>query len=746
MDFLLLQTNIMKKIILSILLLTAVNCILFAQEEPVSDTLLREPAKLNEVIVYANKFPESAKTITQFVQVIKNKMVLRMQPNTADVLINSGNVFVQKSQMGGGSPIIRGFEASRVLIMVDGVRMNNAIYRAGHLQSIISVDNMVLDRVEVLYGPSSTLYGSDALGGVVNMFTRNPTLSATSKTKLSGDATLRLATANEEARGNITLNIGGKQWASLTSVTFGSFGDGVQGDVRRSEYPDFGKKPFIVERFGTFDSAVTNPDPNKQVASGYKQVDVTQKFLYQPKTNISHILNLQFSNTNDIPRYDRLSEVASGKPVYAEWYYGPQTRNMVAYHFNANKLDGFFSDVSITANYQHLEESRISRRFNSSSKDFRWEQVQVFGVTADVKHYSGKNELHLGVESYTNFVKSTAERRNITTNAVSRITTRYANGPTSMSYNAVYAQHTHKFNDHLTFNDGLRLNLVKLDANFADTTLMHFPFNRATQNNFAVTGNLGLVYASPKDLRLAFVLSSGFRSPNVDDLSKVFDSQTGLVIVPNTDLKPEYTYNAEINFNKYARNISIGGAVFYTWFRNAIVADKFQYNGQDSIFYNGINSEVLANQNKAKATVYGFSVNAAFKFAKNTTIDGVYTFTRGTYEGLGSSGPLDHIPPTYGRISLKHNKEKWNAECYSIFNGWKHIEDYSTSGEDNEQYATVDGMPSWFTLNIRAAVNLGENATIQLLVENVLDRNYRYFASGYSALGRSFAISLKSSF
>ena len=114
-------------------------------------------------------------------------------------------------------------------------------------------------------------------------------------------------------------------------------------------------------------------------------------------------------------------------------------------------------------------------------------------------------------------------------------------------------------------NDGLRLSYVKLDARFADTTLMHFPFNKAIQNNVAVTGNLGLVYATPKNFRLAFVLSSGFRSPNVDDLTKVFDTRTGYVVVPNTDLKPEYTYNAEINFNQYGEKFSFGGSVFYTW-------------------------------------------------------------------------------------------------------------------------------------------------------------------------------------
>ena len=111
---------------------------------------------LPEVVIYANKFPKPFKNIVQKVDFISDKNTINQQANTADILTQSGHVFVQKSQSGGGSPVIRGFEASRVLLMVDGVRLNNAIFRAGHLQNIITVDNMILDRVEVIYGPSST--------------------------------------------------------------------------------------------------------------------------------------------------------------------------------------------------------------------------------------------------------------------------------------------------------------------------------------------------------------------------------------------------------------------------------------------------------------------------------------------------------------------------------------------------------------------------------------------------------------
>jgi hemoglobin/transferrin/lactoferrin receptor protein len=732
----------MRKIMITAALCASV-CV-YAQEQKKKDTTR---GTLDEVVVFANKFPEKTKRIAQYVDVLKRPEDINYQPNPGDALINSGKIFVQKSQQGGGSPIIRGFEASRVLLMVDGVRMNNAIYRAGHLQNIVTIDNMILDRMEVLYGPSSTLYGSDALGGVVSMYTKNPTLSTNGRTTINGSATLRYASAIEENRGNLQLNIAGKQWASFTSVTYGSFGDMLQGAKRREAYPTFGMKDFIVERVGNTDVVVPNPNPNKQIPSGYKQVDVTQKFLYQASEKIKHILNLQFSNSNDIPRYDRLTEKAAGLPVFAAWYYGPQIRNMAAYHFNADQQTGFFKEIKLTASYQDIEESRITRRFQNNNKDFRWERIHVFGLSFDAKHYSGKNELHIGAESYSNFVRSTAERVNIVSGAKSRITTRYADGPTTFSSQAVFAQHTYKFNEHWTLNDGLRFNLVQMDARFVDTALTKFPFTRARQNNKAVTGNMGIVYNTSNRFRAAFVVSSGFRSPNVDDLSKVFDSRTGLVVVPNPNLKPEYTYNAELNANYTTSKYSFGAAFFYTWFSNALVQDKFTFNGQDSIFYNGVKSAVYAMQNKATAYVAGFSVNAAYTIVKGTVIDAVVTYTKGRFKDQNSvTVPLDHIPPVYGRMAITHTSDKWNASVYGLFNGWKRIADYNPNGEDNLQYATVDGMPSWFTINARAGYNFSKNLTLQLMLENITDLNYRYFASGISAPGRNLSITLRSAF
>ena len=702
---------------------------------------------LSEVVVYANKFPTASKNIVQTIGLITDKTFINQQANTADILTNSGQVFVQKSQLGGGSPVIRGFEASRVLLMVDGIRMNSAIFRAGHLQNIITVDNMILDRVEINYGPSSTMYGSDALGGVVNLFTKNPTLNTSAAWKTNGNVIYKYANGQNENRQHVDINIANNKWAYLTSFTNSSFGDLRQGNKRSSAYPDFGKRLFYVTRENGVDIANDNSSQvNIQKTTGYTQTDLLQKIMYKPSANVEHLLNIQLSNSSNINRYDRLTETSKGLPVYSEWYYGPQVRNMVGYKYAASALKGYFQELTVNTNYQHLEESRISRKFKSSNKDFRIENVDILGLNADLLHQQKNGDLHFGLESYYNIVKSTAYRTNIVTNANSAITTRYSDGPTNMAYQAVYLQQTKYLDAHWVLNEGIRLNMVQLNAQFKDTSLMHFPFTEAKQSNAAFTGNLGLAYNAEDGYRLTFGLSSGFRAPNVDDLTKVFDTKTGYVVVPNKDLKPEYTYNAEVNLSKSSTAFSWGASLFYTWFKNALVADKFTWNGQSKIIYQGVLSDVYATQNKAKAIVYGFNLNGRIRIMDNTDIAGTYTYTKGTYNDGSKEMPLDHIPPSYGRLGIKHGNEKWNAEVFSVFNGWKRIADYNLNGEDNEIYATKDGMPSWMTLNFASYYNPRKNISVGFQIENITDLNYRYFASGISAVGRNYILNCRLSF
>ena len=187
--------------------------LLFAQPEA-NDTS-HQTILLDEMVISANKVEESKKTVAQQIEVLRANQIAGSQAQTtADLIANTGNVFVQKSQSGGGSPVIRGFEASRILLVVDGVRMNNIIYRSGHLQNIITLDNAILERAEVLFGPSSTIYGSDALGGVIHFYTKKPLFATdTLKRKIKANAFVRYGSVNNEITGHADFNTGCRKFA-----------------------------------------------------------------------------------------------------------------------------------------------------------------------------------------------------------------------------------------------------------------------------------------------------------------------------------------------------------------------------------------------------------------------------------------------------------------------------------------------------------------------------------------------------
>lgn len=748
----------------------------FAQEKSnIKDTALKE-ISLEEVVISASNFSEKKKNIAQKIDVITAKSIAQGNAqNTGDLLINTGKIFVQKSQQGGSSPVLRGFEASRVLLVIDGVRMNNAIYRSGHLQNIITTDQNSLSRVEVMYGPSSTIYGSDALGGAVHLVTKSPVLSGNKKFLTKGTAFARYSSANQEKTIHADASIGGKKFAWLLSYNYSNFGDMKMGSRYPGNYPNFGRRSNYIDRINGIDSIVINKDDRVQKFSGYKQWDIIQKLLFKQNDHISHLLNFQFSNTNDVPRYDRLQDIRNfGAPIgttlrYAEWFYGPQKRILGAYELNAVKL-GFVDALKVNINYQDIEESRQTREYRRYDRfDSQVEKVKVFGVSVTGRKDIGNSELTAGIDAQFNDVKSRATRTNLTTGAVAKLNTRYPDGKNKMNNFGVFAQHLYKFkNKKLVLNDGIRFQSTNLQSNVEDNSFFNLPQTTVKQNSVAVTGNIGIIYTPVKSTNIKASVSSGFRAPNIDDLTKIFESSTAArqVVVPNADLKPEYTYNFDLTLNQGISNrVNIELTGYYTLFRNAILKAPFKLNGQDSIVYNGVKSQVLASQNVNKATLYGFSFAVTADIYKGLAFSSTLSYTKGSFKTDASktsavyekqangtyalvnrnvsSKPLDHIPPLMGKTSISYQHKIFNTELYLLYNGWKRLNQYNADGEDNAQYATADGMPCWMTMNWKGNVNVMKHLQVQIGVENILDRNYRYFASGFSAGGRSFLVALR---
>jgi hemoglobin/transferrin/lactoferrin receptor protein len=231
----------------------------------------------DEIIVSTTKFERNISKEPQQIDIIgSNTISYWNTPTTAELLMNTGNILVQKSQLGGGSPVMRGFEANKVLILIDGVRFNNAIFRGGHLQNVLRIDENVLDRIEVVYGPGSSIYGSDALGGVINFFTKNPMLSTNAKPLFKAGAYGRYSYAYNEKTGHIDLNLGFKKIGILGSFTFSDFGDLRQGKYGNPFIRDIWDRQYYQANINNRDTMLLNDDENKQVGSKYHQYDLSK--------------------------------------------------------------------------------------------------------------------------------------------------------------------------------------------------------------------------------------------------------------------------------------------------------------------------------------------------------------------------------------------------------------------------------------------------------------------------------------
>jgi len=733
----------MKKNILFFFVFSLFHSSIFAQDKSEKDTI---KYNFNELIISASKFEEKKYDVPQPVQSISLKQIEQTNAqNAGDLLVATGNVLSQKSQAGGGSPVIRGFEANKVLIVVDGVRMNNAIFRGGHLQNVMTIDNSMLQRAEIVFGPGSVVYGSDAFGGVMHFQTKKPVFAeGDKKFTYNGNAFTRYATANHEKTGHLDFSLGGKKFAFLTSFTYSDFDDLRQGNIRKDSLTDVWKRRYFVDRINGVDVLVTNDDINRQRFSGYSQYDFLQKFSIKQSDKAMHNLNFQFSSSSDLPRYDRLTDPKGDGLNNAEWYYGPQQRLLGSYHLDLSGEKKIYSNAQIILAFQDIKESRNQRKFGKDDLAHRNEQVNVVSLNADFKKNLEKHTVKYGIEITYNNVVSKANSENIVTGEISPLDTRYPDGGSSMFSAAAYITDSWKLSEKSRISAGLRYNHVGLKSSFNDTTFFPFPFHEAKQNNDAVTGNIGYIYSPGKDWHFSLLGSTGFRSPNVDDMSKVFESGAGTLVVPNPDLKPEYVYNGELGISKViARKIKLEASGWYSYITNAIVTKSFTINGEETVVYNGDTSAIVASQNAQTAYIAGVSGNIEAHFTSWLVLKSALTYTYGRIFSDTGQVPLDHIPPVFGRTGIQFNFKKLNAEVYAFYNGEKKLADYRLGAEDNEAYATSEGTPAWWTLNVRASYKVSINVTLQAALENIMDTNYRVFASGISSPGRNFIITLR---
>ncbi|WP_020570017.1 TonB-dependent receptor [Neolewinella persica] len=720
---------------------------------------------------------EIAAELPYQIETVNQADITRTQSlTTADALANLSGVYVQKSQFGGGSPVVRGFEANRVLLVVDGVRMNNAIFRNGHLQNTITVDPLALDRLELIYGAGALAYGSDALGGVVHFRTQEPMFkvgrqgnqAGTQDAKWEGQGAINYGTAAHSFAQSVRLAYSAENFASLTllSTTFTSH---LRAGAQRSDrFADFGLREEYVERQNGVDVVVPNDAPNQQIGTAYNQYNLLQKFRFRLKDRLELSANFQLSTTSDIPRYDALIERRAGQLRWARWDYGPQTRALAALRLDDRRPTALYDLASYLLSYQFVAEDRIQRLFGDPQAQHDLVDVHATNLQADFTKSLGNTTLRYGFDLRYDAVTSVAYLQNIDDGSrdFSGISTRYPSQGSGLASGGAYAEATYPLSREWKLRGGLRYSRQRLNARFGTDDPIAWPqayLDGIKNTEGATTAALGLIHKSgPHHWRALF--AQGFRAPNIDDFAK-FRENNGFIQVPNPELQPERSNTLETGYRFRAINnrLELGLTAYHSWLNQAIIRQNGTLpNGQTSFVSRGETLFAQTNVNAESARIYGLDLDARITIGRGWRLTSAFHYLRGRRDQLAPDGsildlPQDHIPPPYGQTALGWARERWNLSCRVRYQLAKAPEDYAVgaifgSADDGfefdrlgtadnleltplKQDITFAGSLAWWTINLYAAYDLNDHWSLRLKGENLLDRHYRTFASGVSSAG-----------
>ena len=713
--------------------------------------LLYDNELLDEVVISASKFSQKFREVPKKVTQINRSMIEFTNPMTsADLLERGGYVYIQKSQLGGGSPMIRGLSTNRLVLSVDGVRLNNAIFRSGNIHNVISISPMNIENTEVIMGSASVLYGSDAIGGVMNFYTKKAKLSNDSNPNILININSRYSSASNEKMYHIDFNYGLEKIAFLSSFSKSDFDDLTMGIHGPSDYL---RPNYVTQNSAGDDVLVTNSKPRVQRNTGYSQTNFMQKVLYEPNEDLSIDIGIHFSKTGNIPRYDRLIRTNENEGLYySEWYYGPQEWLLINSQLTfIPKETKFYDELKFGSSFQRFSESRNSRRFSDSFLKSREEELDIFSLNLDFfKKISENSNITYGLEMIENKVGSFAKSINISDLSETPISTRYPDN-SSLNSLGLYVNYKTKIIEDVFFQSGVRYSSTVLKSDLSQNNSYYdFMYENTTLENGAFVGGIGLSWVRNIYNNWKFNINTAFRSPNIDDLAKVFDSEPGSVVVPNPDLKPERSFGLE--FGGYFRtknNIELDFSSYVTYLYNSFIRDDFTLsNGVSEIIYDGELSQIQALQNSSKSFIYGIEFGINMFLNKNFRMKSQHNLIAGyELDDLPFGMPVRHIPPNYGNFHLIYNNGDFTIDTYLNYNSKISFNNLAESERAKPYMYALDEngnpySPSWMTFNVRSKYSFSKMLNINFTVENITNKLYRPYSSGISAPGLNFIFSL----
>ncbi|MCU0375609.1 MAG: TonB-dependent receptor [Chitinophagaceae bacterium] len=675
----------MKNLLIVTVYYLLINGVLYAQK----DSLQLPVDTLQEVVVSASRYPQQAFKAPFMVSRLGNPMHNeRLARTLPEALAYLPGVFVQKTNHGGGSPFLRGLTGNQTLLMLDGIRVNNATFRFGPNQYPNLIDAFTLQRIEVLKGSGSVQYGSDALGGVIHAITQDVDFSQHKAWQTTAGG--RITTQHMEYTARAEAGYSSAKFAIAGGYTWRQFGDLYGGDSTGRQRP-----------------------------SGYNERNWNLKAKLAVGKQATITLSAQQVNQYDVPLYHRV------RLENFEYYNFHPQRMLISYaRLAVLAKGGPLKQWSITPVYKRSTEARQYHRNGNANYFYEQDAINSIGTVVETNWQFAKNwTSNTGAEWYYDKV---ASERNLTNTAgTTRQRGLYPDGSAQLNL-SVYSLHHFDF-EKLTIEAGLRYNLIENRIPSKNLSVPGAVFESANVQTSALVGNASVMYRLSQRQVVFANISTGFRAPGIDDMGTL-----GLVDfryeVPNYNLKPEQNINSEISYRFRGKKFRIEGSLFYMHLRNLISRVR---KGTDSLE----GYPVFIKTNDQEAFIRGYELNGSFEVMNHLTITAMVSGQHG--QNLTRNEPVRRIPPTHGLVNITYQMQRWYLMGEVQ---WAAKQSRLAQGDKDDNRIPKGGTPGWQVVNLHAGYTT-PRLQCRLTAANLLNQDFRTHGSGINGMGRALTLS-----
>ena len=646
-----------------------------------------------EIVISARRIPQIQYDSPHSISVLNQEELVTLSPrSSAEALFGMPGVFLQKTNHGGGSPIVRGLTGNQSLQMIDGIRLNNAISRYGPSQYFNTIDPNSISHIEVVRGAGSVQYGSDAIGGTIQVFTKSPGFTR-GGFHAGGNLYGKFMSEGMEQSGRAELELGNERIAFYGGYSLRNYGDIVGG-----------------------------ADIGKQDPSGYREMSADLKTLYRVGDNQLFTFAYQFLFQDDVDRWDQVAQRG-----YSVWKFDPQNRYLAYGRWDYYTKSKWFSHIQTTASLNRSEEQRISRPEGSLVTSTERDNISTFGITTEATSQpSSAYVINSGIEFYHDIVQSSSWDENSLTGTLTNGRGAYPSGANASSL-ALFSLHTLKLK-RTNLSYGFRMHhygVSAIDEEFGDIR----------NSSIALVGNLGMTFEFLPGLAAVASVNSGFRSPNIDDLTKFGRFDYGFE-VPVSDLKPEKSVNAELGLKIFSDHVS--GSLSFFWNNLFDLIDRVRSTYMGNILYRG--DTVYRKSNVDQAYIQGVEIETGMNITPVFTAFGNMMYLFGsTSEGE----PLRRIPPLNGSIGIRYkNPDGFSGRAEILFAG---KQNRLSDGDISDHRIPAGGTPGWVIVNLYAGYVI-KKLTFSGGLLNPTDETYKTHGSGIYGYGRCAQLSIRLAF